>query len=144
MKKTFVALLLALLTSTACTNANAETTEVTTETKIESDVSYTVNLTDVTSYEETRKGLILTFSDETKYLLESAMETEYVYIICDITDVNESYFWALMPNGDVQRFHMVQDPPMDENGAPYFELVVFEVPSDEMENYDNYKTLTVR
>ena len=117
------------------------TTEIETESITE---TYNVDLTQVTSYKEDSNGIVLTFSDGTECLLESAMEKEYVYVICDITDINESFFWALMPNGEIQRFHMIQDPPMDENGAPYFELVVFKVPSDGMDNYDNYETLTVR
>ncbi len=70
--------------------------------------------------------------------------TEYIYVICDVTETNEEFFTALMPNGELHEYYMVEDFPIDEEGNPSFELVCFKVATETQDDYSTYETVTVR
>lgn len=115
----------------------AETTEATTETETIS--SYLVDLNEVSSYLETDNGIVLTFSDGTEYLLESATETNYTYIICDVQswtyteDVTEIY--CIMQDGSTHTYTAFDTP--DE-----MKVVCFR--TDNIDDFDTYEIVGIR
>lgn len=81
-----------------------------------------------------------TETTETETESETKMEIEtndyvhihngYVYIECTVTELNWETFTVLLPNGTLETFNMVQDPPIDDEGNPWITVVWFRVPTE--------------
>lgn len=76
-------------------------------------------------------------------LSEPETEEEYLYILCEVTEINTDTYMCLMPNGELHEFFMFQDPPIDDNGNPYFEQVFFKVHKANQDDYTKYKPIGV-
>lgn len=70
-------------------------------------------------------------------------DDKYLYIFCEVTETTPNTFTALLPNGNLEEFYMIQDPPIDSNGNPWFSVVVFRVEKGNEDNLDAWKVLTV-
>ena len=71
-------------------------------------------------------------------------EDDYLYVICDVVELNEDTFCTVMPNGELHEYYMIEDYPIDDNGRPYFTLVCFKVAMENQEDYTKYEVVTVR
>ena len=65
------------------------------------------------------------------------------YIICNVTECNMETFTVVVPNGSLQEFYMIDDFPIDDNGNPYFESVMFKVLKQGYEDYDAWIVIDV-
>ena len=65
------------------------------------------------------------------------------YIFCVVTSCNEETFTAQLPNGEYESFYMIEDYPIDDNGNPYFESVVFKVLKEFYADYDAWIVMDV-
>ena len=66
-----------------------------------------------------------------------------IFIHCEVTETNSDTFVTLLPNGELHEFYMIQDPPIDDNGNPWFSLVWFVVEKGNESNLDAWRVLTV-
>ena len=84
-------------------------------------------------------------AEPTENIIE-VVETEqnYTYPICDVVELNAETFTAILPNGNLEVFYMIEDFPIDEEGNPYFELVCFKVPTETMDNLNTWEVVGVR
>ena len=71
-------------------------------------------------------------------------ETNYTYIICDVVELDTETFTALLPNGNLEIFYMIEDYPCDEQNNPYFEIVCFKIPTDTIDNLDTWEVVALR
>ena len=115
----------------------AETTETTTETETIS--SYLVDLNEAISYLETDNGIVLTFLDGTEYLLESATETNYTYIICDVEswEIKDeaTEIVCIMQDGSTHKYTAYDTP--DE-----MKIICFR--TDNIDDFDTYEIVAIR
>ena len=65
------------------------------------------------------------------------------YIFCNVTECNADTFIVEI-NGEYEEFYMIDDYPIDENGKPEFESVVFKVLKQCYEDYDAWIVVDVR
>lgn len=84
------------------------------------------------------------YEDEITTPIEIMPGVEYydgVYFVWAIAECDGDTFNALLPtNGSWQTFNMVDNPPIDDFGNPYFEVCIFIVDEEdfETENYSNW------
>lgn len=93
-----------------------------------------------TTLTETKTETTETETTETETESETKMEIEtndyvhihngYVYIECTVTELNWETFTVLLPNGTLETFNMVSDPPIDEEGNPWITVVWFRVSTE--------------
>lgn len=95
------------------TNAEVnETTEINKETESEKDYSY---------LDEIDENMMFEHDD-------------YIYFACTVTELDWHTYTVIVPNGNLETFHMVQDPPIDDYGNPCFYLVWYKVHKDYYQN----------
>ena len=63
----------------------------------------------------------------------------YYYMLCRVVECNEDTFTVVLPNGEMEIFYMVEDPPIDEEWNPYFEQVTFVIPVEDIDNLDKWE-----
>ena len=67
----------------------------------------------------------------------------YIFIHCEVTETTPTTFVAKLPNGNLETFYMIQDPPIDDEGNPWFSLVWFIVEEENFSNLNDWVVLTV-
>ena len=65
------------------------------------------------------------------------------FVFCVVTEIREDTFVVEMPWGDLEEFYMMQDPPIDDFGNPYFTTVVFRVPKELWTDFSKYEVISV-
>ena len=63
----------------------------------------------------------------------------YYYLLCTVIECNEDTFTVVLPNGEMEIFYMIPDPPVDDELNPYFERITFVVPVEEIDNLDSWE-----
>jgi hypothetical protein len=84
------------------------------------------------------------FETETESVVTETTQQDYIYIICDVTETNHDTFTALMPNGELHIYNMIEDYPVDENNNPCFTLVCFRVDKGNQDDYTMYEVVAIR
>jgi hypothetical protein len=79
----------------------------------------------------------------TEICLGVEADENYFYIFCEVVETTPETFTALLPNGNLETFYMIQDPPIDDEGNPWFSVVVFRVEKGNESNLDAWRVLTV-
>ena len=65
------------------------------------------------------------------------------YILCEVTECNPETFDAIVPNGNIETFYMVDDYPIDDNGNPIMKSVLFKVLKSAYDDYDAWVVIDV-
>ena len=55
----------------------------------------------------------------------------YYHIFCTVIECNEDTFTCVLPNGEMEIFYMITDPPVNDEFEPYFEQIIFVVPIED-------------
>ena len=98
----------------------------------------------LTEYVKANTMEIETETNETEKLDVGIYEyKDTYYIFCIVTECNDETFTVVAPNGSLQEFYLMDDYPIDDNGNPCFESVVFKVLEQCYEDYDAWIVIDV-
>ena len=137
MKKIVNALLVIILVVSVgiLIKPNFPTTEpIETETEVSELVTETETETEIVFDEITTPIPVIVGVDE--------YEDDY-YIFCSVEEIKSDTFVVRLPNGELEEFYMLSDPPIDDNGNPMFTIVVFKVAKHECYDFDKWVAFSV-